>query len=120
MKILVVDDNPLTGKLVSAYLGRFGWKVETCDGPFGAINKVREFRPDAVLVDLNMPGLSGYKLADLLKQKKDDYGYKLFSFSAEDEQVQEGLVRKGLVDGYYVKTNSLAGLVEVIGGCVPA
>ncbi|MBI5695168.1 MAG: response regulator [Nitrospirae bacterium] len=114
-KVLVVDDNKLVGKLVAIYFGRFGWEVECSEGPFGVLNKVKLFKPDTILLDINMPGLNGDKLAALIRDKSFEHEFKVVSFSAEDEQTQKELVRKGLVDAYFVKSNSLEGLEDVVG-----
>lgn len=114
-RLLVVDDNQLVGKLVSIYLGRFGWDIEMSPGPFGVLNKVKDFEPDVILLDINMPGLRGDKLAALIRDKKFSHDFKLVAFSAEDEQVLKDLVLTGLVDGYFRKCNSLEGLEEVVG-----
>jgi len=113
-KALVVDDNAFSCRVVADYLDKHGWEVQACVSPFGVLNKVKDYSPDIILLDLNMPGLSGGKLAALLKDKKYEHGFRVISFSSQDESVQKDLVRKGLVDGYFVKNQSLEGLNEVV------
>lgn len=113
-RALLIDDNQLVEKIARMYLERYGWQVEYCNGPFGVLKKVREFQPDIVLLDLNMPGLSGNSLAGLLKEHKHDHGFCVIAFSSEPENIQKDLVRAGLVDGYFVKNQSLEGLEEVM------
>lgn len=114
-RLLVVDDNKLVGRLVSVYLAKHGWEVDVSDGPFGVLNKVKQFRPDVVLLDINMPGLSGDKLAALIRDKHFEHDFRVVAFSAADEETQKDLVRRGLVDGYFIKNNTLSGLEEVVG-----
>lgn len=113
-KLLVVDDNQLLRRLVKIYLCKCGYSVELCEGPFGIMNKVREFSPHVVLMDLNMPGLNGHKLAELLGGLRGSSGCKLLVFSSEDEEIQAELVKKGVADGYFLKSHSLNGLEEKI------
>lgn len=57
--ILVVDDDHLTREVVVATLTRAGHVVHTHDSGFGLAIAVHTCRPDVVLLDVNMPGLSG-------------------------------------------------------------
>lgn len=59
-RILVVDDTPANLKLLSALLCSRGYEVETAtDGP-SALAAIAQRKPDLVLLDVMMPGLSGY------------------------------------------------------------
>jgi len=113
-KVLLVDDNQLVGKLASTYLGKHGFDVEVCQGPFGVLNRVRSFGPDVILLDINMPGLSGVRLAELLKDARVLHGFKVILFSSEDANMQAGMVKEGLAQNYFIKGGSLDGLCEVI------
>ncbi len=114
VKVLLVDDNQLIGKLVPMYLKGHGCEVEVCNGPFGVLNKVKEFTPDVILLDLNMPGLGGIKLAELLKSSNRAEPSKIILFSSEEESLQTEMVHKGLADDYFMKTHTLDGLMEKI------
>lgn len=113
-KVLVVDDSRFIISMVSDYLKRHKWDVDACDGPFGIINKIKTFRPDLVLLDLNMPALSGNKIAQMLKESRTSLGFKVMLFSSEDEKMQQDMVSNGLADGYFVKGRSMDGLKEAI------
>ena len=113
-KVLVIDDSVLVGKVVALYLGRYGWEVESMSSLFGVLAKIREYGPDIILLDLKMPGLSGSKLASVIRGHNDLHGFKIISFSTEDAPVQEALVKSGLVDAYFVKSRNLDGLAETI------
>ena len=113
-KVLLVDDNPLVGKLTSQYLSQHGFEVAVSQGPFGVLNKVREFCPDVILMDLNMPGLSGMKMVELLKAVRSHRGFQVILFSSEDVEMQTALIDKGLAQGYFFKGQSLEGLSEKI------
>jgi adenylate cyclase len=59
-KILVVDDTPANVKLLGDLLGSKGYQVSTAVNGEEALAKVAAERPDLVLLDVMMPGLSGY------------------------------------------------------------
>jgi two-component system CheB/CheR fusion protein len=66
-RILVVEDNPDGAESLRAVLELEGHTVEVAyDGP-GALEKARAFRPDVVLCDIGLPGMSGYEVAGALR-----------------------------------------------------
>jgi CheY-like chemotaxis protein len=66
-RVLVVDDNRDAADSMSDLLARAGFAVETCyDGP-AALAAAGRDRPDACLLDINMPGMDGYTLARQLR-----------------------------------------------------
>ena len=68
-RILVVDDNRDSAESMSEILALHGFEVRTCfDGPT-ALTACESFRPDACLLDINMPGMDGYELARLLRAR---------------------------------------------------
>jgi signal transduction histidine kinase/CheY-like chemotaxis protein len=68
LKVLVVDDNVDTVLSFSMLLKASGHEVRTAhDGP-AAILAAFDFRPDAVLLDIGLPGLNGYEVARRLRQ----------------------------------------------------
>jgi len=57
--ILIVDDDPLILRALSRVLKSGGYEVVTHDSGFGLSGVVRKSHPDLLLLDVNMPGLSG-------------------------------------------------------------
>jgi len=71
MKVLIIDDEPGLRQTVSLILGGEGYEVETAaDGETGLL-RARETRPDIILCDVRMPGLSGI---DFLERYRGDGG----------------------------------------------
>jgi two-component system response regulator NreC len=71
MRILIADDNDAVRRGVMGLLSsETGWKVcgEARDGS-EALQKARELRPDLILLDVSMPGLSGLEAARLLRRE---------------------------------------------------
>jgi signal transduction histidine kinase len=58
--ILVVDDNPVNLQLLFEYLGREGFRVLVCEDGESAVVQARETLPDIILMDVLLPGISGY------------------------------------------------------------
>lgn len=66
--ILVVDDEPLHRRLISVMLGRAGYTVDTAKDGREALFKIRMHRPAAIILDLEMPELSGLELLARMAQ----------------------------------------------------
>jgi signal transduction histidine kinase len=64
-KILVVDDEPMYRELLESALA--GYRVETAATAEDAIESLHEFTPDLVLLDVELPGLSGYDFCRALR-----------------------------------------------------
>ncbi|MCC6364967.1 MAG: response regulator transcription factor [Bryobacterales bacterium] len=58
-RILVVDDQPQIRRIMRATLTAAGYEIDDCKTGEEALEKVRDFRPDLVLLDVNMPGIGG-------------------------------------------------------------
>lgn len=73
-RMLVVDDEPRNRKLIEGYLGTQGYVVASAeDGP-EALRLVREWHPDVILLDVMMPGMTGY---DVCRRIKEDERFRL-------------------------------------------
>ena len=58
-RILVVDDEPQIRRIMRVSLTAAGYEVDDAKTGEEALSKVREFRPDLVILDINMPGMGG-------------------------------------------------------------
>lgn len=67
-RILVVDDEDLLRELVAETMASEGYVVETAASGAAALEAIAARRPDLVLLDLNMPGMSGWEVIERLKQ----------------------------------------------------
>ena len=71
LKILLIDDNQDIRDLMRLMLEKAGHLVfEAEDGSKG-LTKAREIKPDLILLDVMMPGLSGFQVLEQLRQEKD-------------------------------------------------
>lgn len=65
--VLIADDSPTLRRIVSTVLERAGYSVVTAEDGVEAVQGVFRTQPDAVILDVQMPRLSGYVAARLLK-----------------------------------------------------
>lgn len=106
-KILIVDDDEVVLATTSALLTAAGYEVTTHAGPFGACVAVMKLEPDLVLIDLNMPGLSGSSLAELIRRESWAKPVRIFFFSSTDDAKMQALVEETGADGYIRKGDGI-------------
>ena len=119
-RILVVDDEPHIVRLVSFSLERAGHEIlEANDAPSG-IAIIREQKPDLVLMDVMMPGMTGFEALEILKadQATADVPVVMLSAKSQEYEQQEGLERGAL--RYICKPFTPSALVEAVSEIVGA
>ena len=98
-RILLVDDDPVTLKILGAELRAGNYGVITARSAEDAIEMMELIRPDAVLSDVRMPGLSGMELLEELKSRAEVSGIPLLLMSAGGEgEERAAAIRLGACD----------------------
>ena len=70
-KILIIDDEPDLLKLMKMLLERDNYKVVTADKAENGLRKIKNEKPDLVILDVLLPGESGYQLLHKIRSQKD-------------------------------------------------
>lgn len=84
-KILVIDDNEQDLRLTKELLEKVGYNVIENHGWLGSTKKIKTFKPDIVLLDVNMPALSGDRLYDLLENNVKTAKIPVLFYSSLEE-----------------------------------
>jgi len=66
-RVLVIDDEPMNIQVVTSVLSMSGFLVDSATDGRQALPRMRDFSPDAVLLDLMMPGRDGFELCRLIR-----------------------------------------------------
>ncbi len=102
-RVLVVDDEPQVGAYHALILQEAGMLVRTISQPAAAIDVLREFPADLLLLDIYMPSCSGRELAQVIRQIPDFMGLPIIFLSTEtDTAKQTSALRLG-ADGFLTK-----------------
>ncbi len=102
-KILVIDDDERHLITAKEILEEEGYDVITHHYAFGATNSVRVQQPDLVLLDVNMPGLSGEKLSKVILSNEKSKDIPIVFYSSNDEDSLRKAVSEYGVKGYICK-----------------
>ena len=62
VRVLVVDDEPSLAELLANVLRYEGWEIQTAGDGASAVRAAREFRPDAIVLDMMLPDLDGLEV----------------------------------------------------------
>jgi PAS domain S-box-containing protein len=117
-RILIIDDDPLTARLYQTALTGNGFICETTVNPMDVINKALAFSPDAILLDINMPGCSGFELAEIIRQDDGFAHIPLLFLTATHTSEQEIHAMKSGGDDFLDKNADLSTLIAIIRGHV--
>jgi two-component system OmpR family response regulator len=114
VRILVVDDEPSLTELLSMALRYEGCDVRTAGAGTAAVRTAREFRPDAVVLDVMLPDIDGFEV--LRRLRADDDGLPVLFLTARDavEDRVAGISEGG--DDYVTKPFSLEEVVARLRG----
>jgi two-component system, OmpR family, phosphate regulon response regulator PhoB len=91
--ILVVDDEPDITALVAYHLAKAGYRVTTASSGPEALRTAEDQAPDLIVLDLMLPGLSGYEVLEGLRRRTatQDVGVILLTAKREEEDRIKGL-----------------------------
>jgi two-component system OmpR family response regulator len=119
-KLLIVDDDQGVLDALTVILTRAGYEVQSTDDVFGLPFFVGQFKPDAILLDVDLPAVTGDKLAKNLLKLRSTRDCKIIFHSAEDEASLHHLADRTGVSGYIPKglyrTEFLLRLRALLGG----
>ena len=91
MKILIIEDEPELARSISEYLSKENYLCEFAETYKQAIEKVEAYEYDCILLDLMLPGGSGMRVLDVIKQQNKQEGVIIISAKNAMEDKVEGL-----------------------------
>ena len=96
--ILIVEDDPETRLFYSSALESNGFQTEQAHNGHQALEKARDFRPNAVLTDLNVPGMTGVEFCRALQQSASTRAIPILAVTGHSEYLDQPdrFVRTGI------------------------
>ena len=118
-KILIVEDNALNIKLFCDLLAAHGHEPEAVTDSRTALDVAREFEPDLVITDIQLPHLSGLDLIRLLKADKELAEVPIMAVTAYAGRGDEERVRAAGAQAYVSKLISVVKFAETVEELLP-
>jgi CheY-like chemotaxis protein len=114
-RILVVDDNECCADCLALLLRRQGHDPQVAYDGVGALAAARRFRPEVVLSDLGLPGLSGHELARSLRREPGLEGVYLVALTGYGGAEDRHRALDAGFDAYLTKPVPFAQVEQLLG-----
>lgn len=102
-RVLVVDDDAVFLSLIERALRSQGMEVTITSTSLGVTNLVRRLDPNVVLLDVNLPALSGDAVLTVARRSAPAHT-RFVLYSSSDEEVLRALAQRVGADGYITKS----------------
>ena len=113
-KILVVEDNELNLKLFCDLLRAHGYEAEPVRDGREAVERARAFAPDLIVMDIQMPHISGLELIEQMKADDELRHMPIMAVTAYAAKGDEERIRDAGAEGYVSKPISVLKFVEAV------
>jgi two-component system cell cycle response regulator DivK len=113
-KILIVEDNELNMKLFNDLLVANGYETVLTRHGTEAMKLAREHRPDLILMDIQLPEVSGLDVTRWIKEDEELHTIPVIAVTAFAMKGDEERIRKGGCEAYISKPISVAKFVETV------
>ena len=118
-KVLIVEDNDLNMKLFNDLLEAHGYHtLQTKDG-VEALRMARQHRPDLILMDIQLPEVSGLEVTKWLKEDDDLRSIPVIAVTAFAMKGDEEKIREGGCEAYIAKPISVASFMRTVERFLP-
>ncbi len=112
--ILIVEDNELNMKLFNDLLEAHGYSTLQVKDGRAVVEITRQNRPDLILMDIQLPEISGLEITKMLKADDDLRSIPVVAVTAFAMKGDEQKIRNGGCDGYIAKPISVASFLQTV------
>ncbi len=112
--ILIVEDNELNMKLFNDLLQAHGYNTLQAKDGRVVVELTRKNRPDLILMDIQLPEISGLEITKMLKADDDLRSIPVVAITAFAMKGDEQKIRNGGCDGYIAKPISVASFLQTV------
>jgi two-component system, cell cycle response regulator DivK len=112
--ILIVEDNELNMKLFNDLLEAHGYKTIKTRSGVEAVALARQHRPDLILMDIQLPGISGLEVTQKMKNDSDLRHIPVIAITAFAMKGDEEKILQGGCEAYLSKPISIVKFLETV------
>jgi two-component system, cell cycle response regulator DivK len=113
-KVLIVEDNVINMKLFQDLLEAHGYTVLQAHDGVEALRMARLHRPNLILMDMQLPGVSGLKATERLKADEELRSIPIVAVTAFTFMADEEKARQAGCDGYITKPISIDPFIQAV------
>jgi len=113
-RVLIVEDNELNMKLFSDLLGAHGYETAQTREGLKAIGLAKEFKPDLILMDIQLPEVSGLEVTKWIKDDADLCDIPIVAVTAFAMKGDEKRIREGGCEAYISKPITVSSFLATI------
>lgn len=113
-KVMVVDDEPDLREMINLMMQKEGFETEMAENGSDFLEKIEEFQPDLVTLDVMMPGLTTKEILEKLKEKNCKTKIILLTVVRFSEGEKKKLFEMGNVVEYITKPFEFDDLMDVV------
>jgi len=118
IRILVVEDNDLNRDMLTLRLRRNGYETEIAVDGKEALSMVEQFKPDLILMDMNLPVMDGWEATRALKKNAGTRFIPIIGLSAHARDIDISKSMDAGCDAYETKPVDMPRLLSVINSMV--
>jgi two-component system cell cycle response regulator DivK len=112
--VLIVEDNELNMKLFRDLLEAHGYETSGTSNGFEALDLVRKLRPDLILMDIQLPQVSGLEVTRWIKDDPELRAIPVVAVTAFAMKGDEERIREGGCEAYLSKPISVGKFIETV------
>lgn len=112
--VLIVEDNELNMKLFRDLLEAHGYETAGTSNGFEALDLVRKLRPDLILMDIQLPQVSGLEVTRWIKDDPELRSIPVVAVTAFAMKGDEERIREGGCEAYLSKPISVGKFIETV------
>ncbi|MFA8388285.1 MAG: response regulator transcription factor [Pelagibaca sp.] len=113
-QVLLIEDEPNIIEAISFILSRDGWSVKTHSNGADAVEMVKERKPDVLILDVMLPGKSGYDILRELRDDPDINGLPVLMLTARGQTKDREIAERAGCDAFMTKPFSNADVLETV------
>jgi len=113
-KVLIVEDNDLNMKLFNDLLVAHGYGTLQSKDGVEALKLARQHRPDLILMDIQLPEISGLQVTQWIKEDEDLRTIPIIAVTAFAMKGDEEKIREGGCEAYIAKPISITSFLRTV------
>lgn len=114
VKALIVDDNPQLADSLGMMLSLFDIQTKKAYGSRPALVALQDFTPDAVFLDINMPGVSGFDVLGFLKREPRLENVPVIVVTSDDQPETTERAKQAGVKAVIIKPVTMEALEDAL------